>query len=57
MDLDRTSTVADRVPVVILTHHSRQGDMETALKELAKLDVVREEPVCIHVVTPPNDEQ
>ena len=47
---------AHHVPVVIMTHLARQGDMDQALQELTKLPVVKEDAVCIHVVTPPSDE-
>jgi len=55
--LQHESETADSVPVVIMTHQSRQGDMNEALNELSNLDVVKEKPICIHVVTPPLDEQ
>jgi homoserine dehydrogenase len=48
---------ADSVPIVIMTHPAREGDMNLALKDLAQLDVVKAKPICIHVVTPPRDEQ
>ena len=47
----------DSVPVVIMTHRARRGDMMGALDTLAQLDAVGSAPVCIHVVTPPLDEQ
>jgi homoserine dehydrogenase len=55
--LQHESKSADRVPVVIMTHKARQGDMNLALADIAALDVVKDEPVCVHVVTPPSDEQ
>ncbi|MCK4628070.1 MAG: ACT domain-containing protein, partial [Sedimentisphaerales bacterium] len=53
--LQHESKSADRVPVVIMTHLARQGDMNKALEDMNKLDIVKEETVCIHVVTPPKD--
>ncbi|MBN1436023.1 MAG: homoserine dehydrogenase [Sedimentisphaerales bacterium] len=54
--LQHESESSDKVPVVIMTHHALQGNMEKALEELAQLDVVNASPICIHVVTPPVDE-
>ena len=53
--LQHESESADRVPVVIMTHLARQGDMNQALEDMDKLDIVKEKTVCIHVVTPPKD--
>jgi homoserine dehydrogenase len=53
--LQHESKSDDCVPVVIMTHKARQGDMNQALKELAQLQVVRDRPVCVHVVSPPKD--
>ena len=53
--LQHESNSAGTVPVVIMTHQARQGNMDKALAELAKLAAVKAEPVCIHVVTPPTD--
>ncbi len=38
------------VPVVIITDVSREGDMRSALQEIAALDAVREQPVMIRIV-------
>ena len=54
--IQHESKVPDSVPVVIMTHKARQGDMDIALAAIAQLKVVRTEPVCIRVVTPPDDE-
>jgi len=54
--LQHESVRADSVPVVIMTHLARQGDMEQALLELNKLETIKAKPICIHVVTPPDDE-
>jgi homoserine dehydrogenase len=43
------------VPVVITTHNTRQHDMAAALDELAGLDVLAGEPVCIRIVDIPED--
>jgi len=54
--LQHESKSADCVPVVIMTHKAKQGDMHLALADIAALDVVKDKPVCVHVVTPPSDE-
>jgi homoserine dehydrogenase len=41
---------AGRVPVVILTHEAREGDMQSALEKIAQLEVVHDRPVRIRVV-------
>jgi len=38
------------VPVVILTHAAREGNVRNAIDEIAKLDVTAERPVCIRVI-------
>jgi homoserine dehydrogenase len=38
------------VPVVIITDVSREGDMRSALQEIASLEAVREQPVMIRIV-------
>jgi homoserine dehydrogenase len=43
------------VPVVITTHPTRQKNMSAALCELAKLDSVGAEPVCIRIIEIPED--
>jgi len=53
--LQHESESSDRVPVVIMTHLARQGDMNQAREDMDKLDIVKEKTVCIHVVTPPKD--
>lgn len=54
--LQHESKSSDCVPVVIMTHMAQQGDMDKALKDIAELEVVKDDPICIHVVTPPCDE-
>jgi homoserine dehydrogenase len=38
------------VPVVVLTHRAREGNVQSAIKEIGGLDVSAEKPVCIRVV-------
>ncbi len=45
----------DTVPVVIVTHTTQQRNMTGALEDLAKLDVISGEPVCIRIVDIPED--
>ena len=40
---------AGAVPIVMLTHHSRELDVKNAMAELAALDVVKDEPVVIRI--------
>ncbi|MBN1765642.1 MAG: homoserine dehydrogenase [Sedimentisphaerales bacterium] len=51
--LQHESESSDNVPVVFMTHKARQGDINKALESIVRLDVVKDKPVCIHVVTPP----
>ncbi|MBN2844032.1 MAG: homoserine dehydrogenase [Sedimentisphaerales bacterium] len=44
------------VPVIIMTHLAREGNMDNALKEIANLPTIKDKPICIPVVTPPSDE-
>lgn len=44
------------VPVIIMTHIVKQGDMNNALQAIRKLETIKRRPVCIPVVTPPLDE-
>lgn len=37
------------VPIVMVTHEAKEGNMRSALKEIAKLDVVRKKPVAIRM--------
>ena len=48
---------ADCVPVVVMTHRVKKGDMDQALTEIEKLEAVKEKPVCIEVLTPHVDSQ
>ena len=43
------------VPLVITTHRTRQGDVMAAAEEIAELDVIRGQPVCIRIVDLPKD--
>ncbi len=54
--LQHESESIESVPVVIMTHRVRQGDIEQALQEIKRLQVVKAEPVCIAVMTPPDEE-
>jgi len=40
------------VPLVILTHRAREGNVRSALREVADLDVITDRPVCIRVIDP-----
>ena len=48
--MQHESESVESVPVVIMTHRARQGDIEQALKEIERLKVVKAEPVCIAVI-------
>ncbi len=54
--LQHEANTPNAIPVVIMTDLARQGDMDQALIEMVKLDAVKAEPICIHVVTPPVDD-
>jgi homoserine dehydrogenase len=45
------------VPVVITTHPTRQRNINAALRELEKLDVLSGKPVCIRIVDIPEDKE
>ncbi|MCH9022488.1 MAG: homoserine dehydrogenase [Planctomycetes bacterium] len=45
----------DSVPLVIMTEEARQGNVSEALEKIEGLEVVKDKPVCIHVVTTPVD--
>jgi homoserine dehydrogenase len=45
------------VPVVITTHPTQQKNMTAALKDLERLDIIREKPVCIRIVDIPEDKE
>lgn len=38
------------VPVVVLTHRAREGNVQSAIREIAGLEVCTQEPICIRVV-------
>lgn len=43
------------VPVVILTHPTRQKNVTAALKDMEKLDAIGGKPICIRIVDIPED--
>jgi len=43
------------VPAVVITHQNQQQNVTNALKDIAALDVVCSEPVCIRIVDIPED--
>lgn len=43
------------VPVVIVTHTTQEKNIRAALRDLAKLDIINGEPVCIRIVDIPED--
>ena len=43
------------VPVVVTTHPTQQKNMNAALDELSKLDVIGSRPICIRIVEIPED--
>ncbi|MBN2183465.1 MAG: homoserine dehydrogenase [Sedimentisphaerales bacterium] len=45
----------DTVPVVIITHLTRQENITAALNDMEKLDVIGGNPVCIRIVDIPED--
>ena len=45
----------DTVPVVILTHPTRQKNVTAALKDMEKLDSIGAKPICIRIVDIPED--
>ena len=53
--MQHESESVESVPVVIMTHRVRQGDIESALKEIERLKVVKAAPICIAVITPPEE--
>ena len=54
--MQHESESVESVPVVIMTHRARQGDIDEALQEIERLQVVKSEPVCIAVITTPDEE-
>jgi homoserine dehydrogenase len=53
--MQHESESVESVPVVIMTHRARQGDIEQALEEIQRLQVVKAAPICIAVMTPPEE--
>lgn len=45
----------DTVPAIVITHQTQQDKITAALKDLGKLDVVKDSPVCIRIVDIPED--
>ena len=45
------------VPVVIITHLTKQKNISDAMAKIRKLDVIGTEPVCIRIVDIPEDEE
>jgi homoserine dehydrogenase len=43
------------VPVIVTTHPTQQKNMNAAVEELSRLDVIGEKPVCIRIVEIPED--
>jgi homoserine dehydrogenase len=43
------------VPAVVITHPTKQKKIASAIKDLGKLDIVKEKPVCISIVDIPED--
>jgi len=54
--LQQGSRSGQFVPVVMMTYRARQKDIYDALSELARLEVVNAQPVCLPVVMLPADE-
>jgi homoserine dehydrogenase len=48
--MQHEAAVGQFVPVVILTHDARQGDLLRAVNQIASLDVIRGQPVVIRIV-------
>jgi len=47
---------SNTVPAIITTHPSLQKSITDVLKDMTKLDVVQDEPVCIRIVDIPEDD-
>jgi homoserine dehydrogenase len=45
------------VPVVILSHRAKEGNVQSAIREIAAREVCAEKPVCIRVVAEPPEWQ
>ncbi|MDD5457923.1 MAG: homoserine dehydrogenase [Phycisphaerae bacterium] len=43
------------VPAVIITHENKQKQVQTALADLDKLNIIHDKPVCIRIVDIPED--
>jgi len=43
------------VPAIVITHQTQQKKITAALEDLSKLDIVKEDPVCIRIVDIPED--
>ncbi|MFA9477301.1 homoserine dehydrogenase [Phycisphaerales bacterium AB-hyl4] len=51
--LQHESAVGEFVPVVVLTHDAKQGDLFEAVKRIKALDAIADEPVVIRIVDMP----
>ena len=51
--LQHEANVGQFVPLVITTHAARQGSLNAALRQIAKLNVIDGQPVCIRIVDMP----
>ncbi|MFQ3621714.1 MAG: homoserine dehydrogenase [Spirochaetales bacterium] len=49
-EIPETAETPSIAPVVILTHKAKEKNLRKALSTIRTLDVVREEPVCIHIL-------
>ncbi len=47
--VSQTEVDAETVPVIFITHEAREADIQCALEEIGKLDVVRSEPVMLRI--------
>ena len=53
--LQHEGSVNGTVPAVVITHQNHQQNVTEALRDIAALDVVCAEPVCIRIVDIPED--
>ncbi|MEX0653480.1 MAG: homoserine dehydrogenase [Phycisphaeraceae bacterium] len=51
--LQHESAVGQFVPVVVLTHDAKQGDLHAAVQRIKAMDVIASEPVVIRIVDMP----
>ena len=43
------------VPAIVITHQTQQKKITAALADLGRLDIVKDNPVCIRIVDIPED--